>query len=72
MSFNSMSKYGGTDAYTYPGSDVLRNKVDFRSQDALDAFEADVTAVRMLELYERPVSGRFDLQHIQSIHRHLF
>lgn len=67
-----MSRYDGIDCYTYPGTEVLRNKADIPEQEALDAFEADATAVRMLELLDRPIQGIFDLAHLQAIHRHLF
>jgi cell filamentation protein len=67
-----MSRYDGVDRYTYPKSEVLRNKADIQEQDALDAFEADATAVRMLELLDHPIQGVFDLTHLQAIHHHLF
>jgi cell filamentation protein len=67
-----MSRYDGTDSYVYPGTTVLRNKADLRDQVALDAFEADATAVRMLELVENPLPGEFDLQHLCAMHRYLF
>ena len=67
-----MSRYDGSDHYVYPDTGTLINKAEIRDQDALDAFEADATAVRMLELIESPVSGGFDLAHLQAIHRHVF
>lgn len=67
-----MSRYDGADCYVYPGTEVLRNKADIRDQAALDAFEADVTALRMLELAENPVQGKFDVAHLCAIHRCLF
>ena len=67
-----MSRYAGTDKYTYPDSGVLINKADIRDQAALDAFEADATSVRLLELHEQPIDGKFDLEHLCAIHRHLF
>lgn len=67
-----MSRYDGSDSYVYPGTEVLCNKADLREQDALDAFEADVTAVRMLELIENPIQGKFDLEHLCAIHAYLF
>ncbi|MBK7897885.1 MAG: hypothetical protein KA603_02590 [Azonexus sp.] len=45
-----MSRYAGSDCYTYPESDVLKNKADLHEQTALAAFEADATAIRLLEL----------------------
>ena len=41
-----MSRYDGPDNYVYPGTEVLRNKADILDQAALDAFEADATALR--------------------------
>lgn len=45
-----MSRYDGSDTYLYPDTEVLRNKAEIGGQTALDAFEADVTAVRMLDI----------------------
>lgn len=67
-----MSRYDAVDDYVYPGTHVLRNKADIRDQAALDAFEADATAVRMLELWEQPIAGRFDFAHLCAMHHHLF
>ena len=67
-----MSRYDAVDDYVYPGTTVLRNKADIRDHEALDAFEADATAVRMLELWEQPIAGCFDFAHLCGIHRHLF
>jgi cell filamentation protein len=67
-----MSRYDASDVYVYPGTEVLRNKADIQDQDLLDAFEADVTALRMLELLENPIQGKFDFQHLAEIHRYLF
>lgn len=67
-----MSRYDAVDDYVYPGTTVLRNKAGIQDQTALDAFEADATAVRMLELLEQPLECRFDFAHLCAIHRHLF
>lgn len=67
-----MSRYEGLDSYVYPDSGVLRNRADICDQAGLDAFEADATAVRLLELISNPLQGNFDLAHLCAIHRHLF
>ena len=67
-----MSRYDGSDSYTYPDSEILINKAGLHDQTALDAFEADATAIRLLELIEHPIQGLFDLAHLQAIHHHLF
>jgi len=66
-----MSRYVGTDSYVYPDTGVLRNRGNILDQEALDAFEADAVAVRMLELEDNPIQGSFDLQHLCAVHRHL-
>lgn len=67
-----MSRYDGSDHYCYPDSTVLINRLDLRDQAALEAFEADATAVRLLQLSEQPLVGNFDLAHLCGIHHHLF
>ena len=56
--------------YCYPPDHtVLRNKLDIRSQDELDAFERKAVQVRA---EQGCPSGNFDLAHLQAIHGHLF
>lgn len=61
-----------SDPYTYPGTDVLRNILDIRDPLQLDAFEANATAARLIELDASPLVGRFDVAHLKAIHRHIF
>lgn len=61
-----MSRYGAVDRYTYAGTSVPINKAGIRNADALDAFEADATAIRMFELLENPVAGLFDVDHLKK------
>ena len=57
------------DPCLYPGSEVLRNLPGIRDQTALDKFERVAVALRM----EQGVpTGQFDLNHLKTIHRHLF
>ena len=59
----------GTDPYCYPGSHVLKNRLDIREQAGLDAFETLITAQRG----EEPLpNGRLGLAHYRALHRHLF
>ena len=39
------------------GMDVLINKGGITDAQALDAFEADATAIRMFELFQDPMPG---------------
>jgi cell filamentation protein len=61
-----------SDPYVYPGTTVLKNIRGIRNQEILNSFEADRVAQRSLELIECPLSGLFDSDHLQGIHRYLF
>jgi len=61
-----------SDPYVYPGTTVLKNIPGIRNQEILHRFEADRVGQRSLELIERPLSGLFDIEHLQGIHRYLF
>ena len=52
-----------SDAYTYPGIDVLRNVLDLRDPQQLAAFEANATAARLIELDEVPLEKAGSMQH---------
>lgn len=57
------------DPYCYPGTAVLKNLPDLRTQEQLDEFEAASTMQRI----DEPLpSGRLTVRHYQAIHRHLF
>jgi cell filamentation protein len=68
----SMSRYDADDVYCIPGTAVLQNKAGIKNQDLLDNYEADFTAIRILELSQTPVKGNFNLSHLCKIHEYLF
>jgi len=57
------------DSYFYPGTEVLRNKLDIRNAEALEHIERGYVEQR---IREGGPKGNFDLAHLQAIHRHLF
>ena len=67
-----MSRYDADDTYCITGTSVLKNKAGIADQNLLDEFEADFTAIRLLELAQTPVIGVFDLAHLCKIHEYLF
>jgi cell filamentation protein len=67
-----MPKYSGNDHYIDPESGVLKNRLGITDEASLEAAEADFVAERSRELSQTPLKGRFDLAHLQAIHRHLF
>jgi cell filamentation protein len=57
------------DPYAYPGTSVLRNRLDIRDASILEAFEVEIFMLRA----EEPLpQGTFDPAHYFSIHHHLF
>ena len=58
--------------YCYPGTNVLKNKLDIRDLDTLHEAERDYSAVRQAELVGQGVTGDFSFRHLCSIHKHLF
>jgi hypothetical protein len=60
------------DAYFWPNSNVLKNKVDLTHAASLRSFEYEATRQRAAQLRARPLEGRFDTAHYRAIHRHLF
>ncbi|MBJ7988135.1 Fic family protein, partial [Bacillus cereus] len=55
-----------------PGTDVLKNKMDYQDHEQLKSFETVMTAVRIAELQKKPIVGNFDLKHLQEIHKYIF
>ena len=62
----------GDSVYCYPDSDVLINKLDFRNLDDLLLVERRFTMLRLLELMDNPIKGKFNLKHLQAIHAYIF
>ena len=58
--------------YCYPDSDVLKNRMGIRDIDRLRQLEKRLTMLRILELVDKPIQGKFDLKHLQSIHKYIF
>ncbi|WP_082848060.1 Fic/DOC family protein [Delftia sp. GW456-R20] len=59
-------------SYFYQGTNVLINLPGFREPNALKQFEYGMAISRTVELSNSPISGKFDLEHLQAIHKHLF
>lgn len=57
------------DPYCYPGTTVLKNRRNLRTQEALDRFETAITAQRFSEPLP---TGKLTEQHYRRVHRHIF
>ena len=53
--------------YCYPDSDVLKNKMGVRDSERLSQLERRLTMLRLLELIDKPIRGKFGLTHLQAI-----
>ncbi len=58
--------------YCYPDSDVLVNKLGIKSQKQLFEAEKELTAIRLQELEEKPIKGKYDFAHLKAIHKYIF
>jgi len=57
------------DPYCYPGTTVLRNRLDIHDPSELEAFEVEISTLRA----DEPLpEGNFDPAHYCRIHHHLF
>jgi cell filamentation protein len=64
-------KYGvGEDAYCYPGSTVLRNKLDIHDEPTLSEAEQQLSAIAAGNVEFSPPP--YNLAYLQDIHRALF
>ncbi len=67
-----MQKYAVNDHYLDPETGVLKNKLGVQAPAILEQREADYATARAYELAKAPIEGRFDLDHLRAIHKHLF
>ncbi|MFZ5453348.1 MAG: Fic/DOC family protein [Thermodesulfobacteriota bacterium] len=67
-----MTKYEGQDHYLDSEAGVLKDKLGIKDADELKKAEASLVAWRSFQLSEKPIQGRFDLEHLKAIHKHLF
>lgn len=58
--------------YEYPDAGVLINIPGMRDACKLSRFERTAALERLARLELKPMSGLFDLHHLQEIHRHIF
>ena len=58
--------------YCYPDSNVLKNKLNIRDLRELKDIEEKFVAIKQLVLLQKPIPGRFTINHLLRIHRFLF
>lgn len=58
--------------YCYPGTSTLRNKLGIHDKERLLTAEIKLIAIRLYQLQEQPIQGKFDFSHLCRIHKHIF
>jgi cell filamentation protein len=64
--------YEDFEGYCYPGTDVLKNKLGIKSDDALAIAEREITSLKILKLYSMPIVKKFDFDALCQIHETIF
>ena len=64
-------KYTGSDPYIDENG-VLINKKGIKDESELDKVERASSYMKALYLDQNPIKGKFDLKHLQAIHKKLF
>ena len=62
----------GDTEYCYPGTNILKNKLNIQNLERLHEAERDYSSIRQVELYKQGISGDFSLKYLCSIHKQLF
>lgn len=58
--------------YVYPGTDVLKNKLNIKDFEKLQNIEREIASVREADIDVHPISGDYGLDHMKAIHKKLF
>lgn len=60
------------DPYLYEESNVLKNKLNIKTQEELDDAEADYVVYRLKDLAMNPMSGEYNTEHFLNMHYYIF
>lgn len=60
------------DPYLYEKSQVLKNKLNIRTQEELDKAEADYVVYRLKDLAMNPMPGEYNTEHLLKMHHYIF
>lgn len=58
--------------YCYPGSNLLKNKLDIHDSNKLFKVEKQIVLAKLYILRQNNFIGNFDKEHFQNIHKFLF
>lgn len=72
MSEDYSYEYDFDKFYCYPGSNVLKNKLNIKDRKLFIKAERGITSLRTTQALITPIKGKFDINHLKSIHKFLF
>lgn len=65
-------EYTVDDFYCYPGTAVLKNKLNITNPAELEEAERKITSLRYAQALQTGIAGSFDFNHLKKIHSFLF
>lgn len=71
--FSKYEVYSTTQSiYCYPGTNILKNKLNIKNYEMLKSAEEEITAIKHFELLQNPIRGNFTKSHLLNIHKFIF
>jgi cell filamentation protein len=64
--------YQDTEGYCYPETNVLRNKLGIKDEDALTVAEREITSLKLLMIHNMPIIKAYDINSLCKIHKTIF
>lgn len=58
--------------YCYPGTYVLKNKLNITDENELRSAERSITSLRTAQLIQNPIEGKLDFNYLKNIHKFIF
>lgn len=58
--------------YCYPGTYVLKNKLNITDESELRSAERSITSLRTAQLIQNPIEGKLDFNYLKNIHKFIF
>jgi cell filamentation protein len=64
--------YEGSESYCYPKTNVLKNKLGIKNDNALTIAEREITSLKLLKLFNMPIINEFNFETLCKIHKFIF
>ena len=58
--------------YCYPGTYILKNKLNITNENELKDAERSITSLRTAQLIQNPLDGDLDFNYLKNIHKFIF